>query len=81
VSGIVKVEWTETSQYCAFIELPEGETFEDFDKSRYDMESLVAEYNTDINFEGCERSDIEIYNQQPGLGDDVEEPDWEMFET
>lgn len=79
--AVVKVEWTETSTYAAFITLPKGETFESFDKSRYDMESLLAEHNEDIHHEGTERGDIEVYDQKPPVNEEVEEPDWEMFEN
>ena len=81
MTDVVKVEWTETSQYSAFIRLPEGETFESFDKSRYDMAGLLAEHNEDIHHEGTERGDIEVYDQKPPANEEVEEPDWEMFEA
>lgn len=79
--AVVKIEWTETSQYSAYIELPEGETFESFDQSRYDMENMLAEINEDIHFDGLERDDINVYNQQPppGSSEEVEEFDWERW--
>jgi len=85
MGAVVKVEWTETSRYLAYIELPEGQTFETFDKARYDLENGLADLNEDRNFEGCERHDIEVYDEQPprlagNIPYDVDELDWESLE-
>lgn len=84
--AVVKIEWTETSQFSAFVELPEGVTFETFDQSKYDLENSLGEINEDHNFEGLERSGIEVYNLQPprlagNVPYDVEELDWESLEV
>lgn len=81
MADIVKIEWTETSRYSTFVELPDGVTFEMFDKSKYDLEDGLADLNEDRNYEGCERSDIEVYNQRPASRYvEVDELDWESLE-
>lgn len=83
--AVVKIEWIETSRYSTYVELPEGQTFETFDKDRYDLADGLADLNEDRNYEGCERSDIEVYDQQPprlagNIPYDVDELDWESLE-
>jgi hypothetical protein len=77
---IVKIEWTETHQYSAYIRLPEGQTFDSFDQSEWDLSDALGEINTDTNFEGLERENVEIYTGvPPHVGKppyEVEEIDW-----
>ena len=81
MADIVKIEWTETSRFSAYVYLPEGVTFETFNQDDYDLENDLAEINEDRNFEGLERENVEVYNQSPpplagGIRPEIDELDW-----
>ena len=75
---IVKIEWTETTTYSAYVYLPEGVEFADFDQDDYMLEDDLAEINEDRNFEGMVRENVEVYNQKPppGWRNGIDEIDW-----
>lgn len=76
--AIVKIEWTETASYSAWVYLPEGVTFDTFNQGDYDLADDLAEINEDRNFEGLERDNINVYNQQPppGWRNGIDELEW-----
>ena len=79
----VSIEWSYTTHYQVWAELPEGVSAAEFDPGRYDMnevQMMLSDLDDDNHAVDGAWGDISMIAATPSMGEPIDEFDWSSAE-